>query len=75
MNFSKKPGIHFTISLEAGHKLSRLAHSDVTCSVYNVLGRDNLCSVYYDLVNGEVRGYKLVVFGKPILTVSYNFKF
>ena len=63
------------ISLEAGHKLSRLAHSDVTFSVYNVLGRDNPYSVYFDLVNGEVRGYKLVVFGKPIPTVSYNFKF
>ena len=63
------------LSLDAGHKKTRLSHSSFTLSVYNLLGRDNPYSVFFDLIDGQVQGYKLVVFGSPIPTLSYNFKF
>ena len=44
-------------------------------NVYNVLGRKNAYSVYYESVNGHLKGYKLSIFARPIFTVSWNFKF
>lgn len=62
-------------SIEAGHKIKKLAHSYWSFSVYNLLGRDNAYSVYFNIDNGEVKGYKLVIFANPIPTISYNFRF
>ncbi|MEQ9304610.1 MAG: TonB-dependent receptor, partial [Marinoscillum sp.] len=63
------------LSLEAGHKIKRLAQSYFTFSVYNLVGRDNPYSVFFDLIDGQVQGYKLVVFGRAIPTLGYNFEF
>ena len=63
------------ISLEAGHKIKKLAHSYWTFSVYNLLGRDNPYSVFFNIQEGVVKGYQLVIFGNPIPTISYNFRF
>ncbi|MEP4534778.1 MAG: TonB-dependent receptor [Cyclobacteriaceae bacterium] len=65
----------FGVNLEAGHKLDKLAYSYWSFSVYNMLGRDNPFSVFFDIRDGEVQGYQLIVFGNPIPTLSYNFKF
>ena len=62
-------------SIEAGHKIKKLAHSYWSFSVYNLLGRENAYSVYFNIDNGEAKGYKLVIFGNPIPTISYNFRF
>ncbi len=63
------------ISLEAGHKLDKLAYSYWSLSIYNMLGRDNPFSVFFDIRDGQVNGYQLIVFGNAIPTLSYNFKF
>ncbi|MFY0602087.1 MAG: hypothetical protein JXR03_20600 [Cyclobacteriaceae bacterium] len=42
---------------------------------HNVLVRDNLFSAFFDVRNGTTSGHKLVVFGKPIQTATYNFRF
>lgn len=63
------------LSLEAGHKIKKLAHSYWSFSVYNLLGRDNPYSVFFNINQGEVKGYQLVIFGNPIPTISYNFRF
>jgi hypothetical protein len=63
------------LSIEAGHKLKKLAHSFWSFSVYNLLGRDNPYSVYFKIDDGEIKGYQLVIFGNPIPTISYNFIF
>lgn len=62
-------------SIEAGHKIKKLAHSYWSFSVYNLLGRDNPYSVFFNINEGEVQGYQLVIFGNPIPTISYNFRF
>ncbi|MGL1887184.1 MAG: TonB-dependent receptor [Reichenbachiella sp.] len=62
-------------NLEGNHKISKLAHSFWTLSIYNLLGRDNPYSVFFEADQGEIKGYQLVIFGSAIPTLTYNFKF
>lgn len=63
------------VNLEEGHLLRRLSHAYWSLSVHNVLGRENPYSVFFDSREGEVEAFKLVVFGNPIPTLSFNFRF
>lgn len=63
------------VNLEEGHLLKRLSHAYWSFSIYNVLGRDNPYSVFFDSREGEVEAFKLVVFGNAIPTLSFNFRF
>ena len=63
------------LNLEGSHKARKLAHSSWTLSVYNLTGRRNPYSVYFKAQNGKITGYQLSIFGQPIPTVTYNFKF
>jgi hypothetical protein len=64
-----------SINIEGNHKIRKLAHSSWTFSVYNLLGRANPYSIYFETENGRINGYKFSVFGRPIPTITYNFKF
>ncbi|PIB34647.1 hypothetical protein BFP72_04090 [Reichenbachiella sp. 5M10] len=63
------------VNIEGNHKIKKLAHSFWSFSVYNVLGRDNVYSVFFKVEDGEVKGYKMSVFSNPIPTITYNFTF
>ncbi|WP_089333266.1 TonB-dependent receptor [Hymenobacter mucosus] len=63
------------LNLEGNHKVKKLAHSSWTFGVYNLTGRKNPYSVYFKSVGGQIRGYQLSIFGQPIPTATYNFKF
>lgn len=66
----------FSINIEPSHKLTLFTHSTITIGVYNVTGRKNAFSVYYDTSGGQkIQGYKLSIFGAPIPFVNYNIKF
>ncbi|AEI48332.1 TonB-dependent receptor [Runella slithyformis] len=65
----------FSINVEGNHKIKKLAHSSWTFAIFNVLGRQNPSSVYFRSQNGIVKGYMLSIFGQPIPTVTYNFRF
>ncbi|WP_311136649.1 TonB-dependent receptor plug domain-containing protein [Hymenobacter cellulosilyticus] len=67
--------VDFAMNIEGGHKAKKLAHSSWTLSVYNLTGRRNPYSVYFKSEGGQIRGYQLSIFGQPIPTVTYNFKF
>ena len=64
-----------SINVEGNHKVRKLAHSSWTFAVYNLTGRENAYSVYFVSQEGQINGYKLSVFAKPIPTITYNFKF
>lgn len=64
-----------SMNIEGNHKIRKLAHSSWTVAVYNLLGRKNPSSVYFQTKGGVVNGYKLSIFGQPIPTVTYNFRF
>jgi hypothetical protein len=65
----------FSINVEGNHKIRKLAHSSWSFAVYNLTGRRNAYSVFFVAHEGLIRGYKLSVFGQPIPTITYNFKF
>ncbi|MDQ2770071.1 MAG: TonB-dependent receptor, partial [Bacteroidota bacterium] len=67
--------LDLSLNIEGGHKVKKLAHSSWTVGVYNVTGRRNPYSIYFKSVDGQIKGYQLAIFGEPIPTVTYNFKF
>jgi hypothetical protein len=46
-----------------------------TFTVYNLYGRKNAYSIFLRTQGTAVKAYKLTVFGAPIISLSYNFKF
>jgi len=64
-----------SINLEGNLKKNKLAHSFWMLSVYNLTGRNNAYSVYFRNESGSINGYKLSIFGRPVITLSWNFKF
>jgi hypothetical protein len=52
----------------------KLNHSSLTFAIYNVLGRRNPYSVFFRMEDGVVNAYKMSIFGKPVFTITYNFK-
>jgi hypothetical protein len=67
--------IDLSLNIEGNHKVKKLSHSSWTIAVYNLTGRKNVYSVYFNNDNGKVQGYKLSIFGQPIPTITYNFRF
>ncbi|MEN8117772.1 MAG: TonB-dependent receptor [Bacteroidota bacterium] len=53
----------------------KLNHSSWTFAVYNVLGRNNPYSIFFRTEGEQVKGYKMSIFGQPVFTVTYNFRF
>lgn len=66
--------LDLAINLEGNLKRNKLIHGSWSLSVYNVTGRRNAYSVYFKTEGGTIKGYKLSIFGSPILSLSYNFK-
>jgi hypothetical protein len=64
-----------SVNLEGNLRSDKLAHSSWSLSAYNVTGRDNVYSIYFISGERKVSGYKLSVFSRPIITLTYNFKF
>lgn len=67
--------VDFSMNIEGNHKIKKLAHSSWTFAVFNLLGRQNPSSVYFRSQNGVIKGYMLSIFGRPIPTLTYNFRF
>ncbi len=67
--------VDMSLNIEGNHKIKKLAHSSWTVAVFNLLGRRNPSSVYFQTSRGNVEGYKLSIFGNPVPTITYNFRF
>jgi hypothetical protein len=67
--------VDLAVNFEGSHKIKKLAHSSWTLAVYNLTGRRNPYSVYFQSQGGQIKGYQLSIFGQPIPTITYNFKF
>lgn len=67
----------FDISLKVSGNLrsDKIAHPSLTFSIYNLLGKENAYSVYFQKDNETIRGYKLSIFGRPIPSVTFSFDF
>ena len=64
------------MNIEPGHYLKKLTHMSVTFGVYNVTGRKNAYSVFYNTAGGsKVAGHMISVFSVPVPYVNLNLKF
>ena len=64
-----------SFNIESGHHLTQLTHGYFTIGVYNLTGRKNAYSVYYEQKGSRIQGYQLSIFGAPIPYASYNIRF
>lgn len=62
-------------NIEPTHKVTALLHGSLSLGVYNVFARKNAYSIYYVVENGNIKGYKLSVFGSAIPYVAINIRF
>ena len=67
--------VDLAFNIEGNHKVKQLTHNSWTISVYNLTGRHNPYSVYFRTQNGQVNGYQLSIFARPIPSITYNFHF
>jgi hypothetical protein len=67
--------LDLALKVSGNLKSHRIAHPNWTFSVYNLLGRQNVYSIYFDNVGSLVKGYKLSVFGRAIPSVTFSFDF
>lgn len=63
------------INIEPSHYLKKLTHFSITVGVYNVTGRKNAYSVYFETTGPEIVGKKLTIYGCPIPYININMKF
>jgi len=54
---------------------NKIAHPNLTFSVYNLFGKENAYSVFFLKEGTAIKGYKLSVFGRPIPSVTFSFDF
>ncbi len=64
--------IDVSMNIEGSLKKHKRFHSFWMVGIYNLTGRDNAYSIYFQNESGLIRGYKLSIFSQPILTVSWN---
>ncbi len=68
--------LDLALNIEPTHKLRAFTHFSFSLGVYNVTGRKNVYSVYFDTdYSGQIQGHKLCIFGAPIPYLTLNFKF
>ncbi|NTS43849.1 TonB-dependent receptor [Flavisolibacter sp. BT320] len=65
----------FSMNIDGNHKVKQRTHNSWTIGVYNLTGQRNPFSVYYVSEAGQVRGYKLSIFGNAIPFVNFNIRF
>ena len=63
-----------SINIEGNLKARKLAHSYWMLSIYNLTGRKNAYSVFFESESGIIKGYKMSIFGTPVVTLSWNIK-
>ena len=67
--------LDLSLRISGNLKSQRIAHPIWTFSVYNLLGRQNVYSIYFKDVEDSIKAYKLSVFGRAIPTVTFSFDF
>lgn len=64
-----------SVNIEGNHKVHQATHNSWTIGVYNLFARKNAYSIYFITEGGQVKGYKLSIFGTAIPYLTYNIRF
>ncbi|RYY54973.1 MAG: TonB-dependent receptor [Chitinophagaceae bacterium] len=65
----------FSMNIDGNHKVNQKTHNSWTIGAYNLFGRRNPYSVYFVSENGNIKGYKMSIFGSIIPFINYNIRF
>lgn len=63
------------LNLEGNHKKNKTIHSFWSLSIYNILGRNNPYSVFFQNENGSIKALQSSIFAIPVPSLSYNISF
>jgi hypothetical protein len=66
--------IDVSLNIEGNLKADKFMHSTWSLNVYNLLGRNNPQSIYFEPHEFFIRGYAFSVIGVPVFTLSWNVK-
>ena len=64
-----------SVKMSGSLRSRKITHPNWTFSVYNLLGRQNVYSIYFKQEGELINGYKLSVFGRAIPSLTYSFDF
>ncbi|MGZ3943749.1 MAG: TonB-dependent receptor [Mucilaginibacter sp.] len=64
-----------SMNIEGNHKVHQLTHNSWSIGVYNLTGRANAYSTFFQEQGGVINGYQLSIFARPIPFVNYNIRF
>lgn len=67
--------VDVSCTINGSLRSGKIANPHWTFSVYNLLGRNNVYSVYFKKEKNVVRGYELSIFGRAFPTVTFSFDF
>ena len=67
--------LDLSVKLSGSLRSNKIANPHWIFSVYNLLGRKNVYSIYFKNENNRINGYKLSIFGQAIPSLSFNFDF
>lgn len=63
-----------SMKIEGNLRKDKLMHSSLLLSIYNLTGRENPYSVYFDQSNGRLLSYQYSIIGVPLFTATWLFK-
>jgi hypothetical protein len=66
--------VDLSFKLEGNLISEKFAHGTWMFSIYNITSRRNAYSIFYRYEGGTMKGYKMSIFGVPIVSLSYSFK-
>lgn len=65
-----------SMNIDSNLKSKKIAASYWSISIYNLTGRDNVYSIFFKTdAQGNMDGYQMSIFPRPLLTIAYNIKF
>jgi hypothetical protein len=63
-----------SLTIQGNLKKEKFLHSTFNFSVYNLTGRDNPYSVFFEQQDGRIFGYQYTVIGVPVVMATWIFK-
>ena len=67
--------LDISFKISGNLRSKKIAHPNWNFSIYNLLGRQNVYSVFFKNENNTINSYKLSIFGRAIPSLTFSFDF
>ncbi|MDR3696350.1 TonB-dependent receptor domain-containing protein [Mucilaginibacter sp.] len=65
----------FSLNIDGNAKVNQRFHNSWSVGVYNLTGRQNAYSTFFQEQGGAINEYQLSIFARPIPFINYNIRF